>query len=343
MRVLCIFFINFYLIPFSWSESIDPNMDDKSNFSRPITEEFGIPYEQLNVTVLPELHQSNPNFDAKLTELTTKTKTLPEVIFEAEKEIASAALGEIAWPLGALIPIVESLSGLAGEQDVQLFNALKAVYDQVKIDQANSLVETVCNDIKKFHTVLDGLNKMIKGKTYPITKIDAKEVITISTLQDIQSSLFESVTKFSDGKSLMWKHPDLAARPLLLLATFISTFSQIRDLFYDNVIDNSIISCIMEENLSAYFPSILYWRLRHVVSANENVKVHDEVIYNIAYTPENFHDKHEWSRKNTSIRCARDCNGFDNKELLIKDKLHDDRKLCRRSTEINEEILDLTK
>lgn len=171
---------------------------------------------------------------------------------------------------------------------------------------------------------------------------DTSQQVTTQYLLEIlaiQKSLEENVRKFSNGDSVMWEHPELAARPLLMLSIFISTFSRIRDLVFENVIDNSIISCQMEENLNAYFPLILYWRLRHVESTNENARVHNEVIYDITYMPEIFDENYKWFRSNKAIRCELDCHreSLNDDDFMFRDSLQQDgQTFCQRQSELKE-------
>lgn len=346
MRGILIFFISLYSIPLAWNESINPKTNNKLKSPRPITNEFGIPYERFNISVLPELAGENSlQFETELKKLVVQSKEVPAVIAEVALESTSAVLGEIFGPLSAVVPIVKALAGLAEEEDEKVFDALKSVYGQTKVDRAKDLVGDISNNIKRFNTNLEILEEMIKDTNKKVTKQNLKEMIAVSSMTTIQNELEESVTQISDGDSLLWEHPDLAAAPLLLLSTFISTFSRIRDLFFANVIDNSIISCIMEENINAYLPSILYWRLRQVVSSNDGAKVHDEIIYDIAYnTPEFFHDTYEWSRQNAAIRCNQDCKQSDeSKALIVKDKLQKGLALCLREADFVEYVREVNR
>lgn len=219
------------------------------------------------------------------------------------------------------------------ERNDQVFDSLIAVYAQTKIDEAKKLVKEISDDIKQFNTDLEDLEGMLNDTTKKVTKQHLLGIMVI------QNRLEENVRKVSNGDSLLWEHPELAAQPLLILSSFISTFSRIRDLFFENAMDLSIISCQMEESLNAYFPLILYWRLRHVESTNENAKVHDEVIYDITYMPEMFDENYKWTRNNRTIRCESNCHrqSLDNDDFMFKDSLQaDKRTFCQRQSELEE-------
>lgn len=312
MRIILIFFITLHLFPnFQISYGDSP------------TGNYAYQYSHFNTTVVPGL-TPELSFDSTLKKILTVTEDFGKKLVDSFVELSLGLIGEFIGPAAAFLPILQSQ--LIEQDDhfhSDILKAIKTANEKTELNQARNLLRDINRDVKRFRMFLEKLNKLMEGRNKSEKISDLTDMIGTSIVSIIQNDIEDRVTEMSEGNSIFWKFPDLAAQAILALSSFIGIFSPIRDVIYGNLVDNSIISCIMAENINAYIPSIRYWRLQQVY--NPGIDKDDpymkELIFNIAFLTQELENKirgyYDWSSRKQFIRCDEGSEAF----IKFADKL----------------------
>lgn len=272
----------------------------------------GFRFDQMDVPVLPGLEKRGASLDSTLNALLTvigAPKPSAERAQDAFVEVFAGVFSEIAGPLALVLPVLQFIMNDQDDRFQKMQKNIQAAIEQsfskTEYIRAHDLVRAINRDIKRFRMLFDSLNETIRTRDGNAKAVTLRSVIGTSIVSIIQSDIEERVTEMSEGDSIFWKYPDMAAPTLFALSSFIALFTPIRDLMYGYVMDNSIISCIMAENIKAYLPSIVYWRLDQVTMP----PVHKAMGYahRFAYADNNSDTttqrEYELSTKGNHVNC----------------------------------------
>lgn len=311
MRIISIYFFALYLFPYLGISSAG----DVYHMDLKVYVKFGYSYDELNITAIPGSNVDSGSFDSTLKELmkvTETAKSAKEKFEGAVVEIANAVFSEIAGPLSFILPVLQSLLNEEDDhlQKIQknLNKAIEESYQRTQFFRASDLLRGVNRDVKRFRMVFDTLEELFSEKDRNENITDLKNMIGTSIVSIIQSDIEEKVMEMSEGDSIFWKYPEMAAPSLLALSAFIAAFAPIRDIIDGYLIDNSIISCIMVENINAYFPSILYWRMKKVVTTTEMTEQDYypyEFTFKNRYSTEKVLSRYDESLQRKTVRCVK--------------------------------------